>query len=745
MIEDHGNYDQMNFLADYLFRAGATIVPLRPIGHQTNEIVLDNDDAGVTFVGSWSNSNAPIHYGSAGEVPYRFMATSATETAYARYAPNISEAGFYPVYAWTRAGSDRATDQLYRVSHSGGITEVTVNHRRVGNGLVYLGTYYFEEGASAYVDISNRSNSPGSVVIADMIRFGNGIGESGLAREDEASLYWIERHAAAPFAQGISASEYGTSVVSAAPKFAEYMNRDSDGVLSDRVFVSYHSNAGGGRGVLGLYNGNNNPSTATPNQLLLASRLAAEVDNDLVAQNAQWDPDWHDRSNVTLDRGDIEFGEINNNYINGEFDATIVEVAFHDSVPDSQLMREANVRDAVARATYQGLIKYFRAVDGNTTLATELPPPAIDVRAESNAAGEVTISWTPPTPNEQSGGSAAHYKIYASTNGYGFDAGTVVTGGDTNTATLSGYDPATPHYFRVVAANAGGESQGSEVVTALPGGGEKQVLIVNGFDRLDRGQNARQTLPAPENTIDRVRPRESNSRDYAVQVHSAIHAAAPGVHVNSTSNEAVISGTVNLADYHTVIWILGEESTTGDTFNATEQTKVEQFVAGGGNLFVSGSEIGWDLDAQSGGVSFFENTLKGNYVSDDADTYNVAATPGGIFAGLPNITFDNGTLFYNAEFPDVINPQSGANAALIYSGGAGGNAAIQVEGTSGRGNLVMLGFPFETITNDQRRAEVMGRVLDFFGLPIPEPSAAATWTSATLGLLAAGRRSSRDR
>jgi hypothetical protein len=63
MIEDLGNVDQMTFLADYLFRAGATVVPLRPIGHQTNEFVLDNDDPGVTFNGpanAWSNSVNPV-------------------------------------------------------------------------------------------------------------------------------------------------------------------------------------------------------------------------------------------------------------------------------------------------------------------------------------------------------------------------------------------------------------------------------------------------------------------------------------------------------------------------------------------------------------------------------------------------------------------------------------------------------------------------------------------------------------
>ncbi len=190
IVEDLGNIDQMAFLVDYLFRAGATVVPLRPVGHQTNEVVLDNDDPGVTFEGTWKTGDGDIYFGTAGHVPYRQTATSKTETAHARYTPKIPEAGFYPVYAWTSSGGDRATDQLYRVKHAGGITEVTVNHRRVGNGLVYLGTYYFEKGTNGYVDISNRSNSVGSIVVADMIRFGNGMGDisrgkagvSGLAR-----------------------------------------------------------------------------------------------------------------------------------------------------------------------------------------------------------------------------------------------------------------------------------------------------------------------------------------------------------------------------------------------------------------------------------------------------------------------------------------------------------------------------------------------------------------------------------
>jgi hypothetical protein len=727
MIEDLGNVDQMSFLADHLFRAGATVAPMRPVNHQTNEVVLDNDDAGVTFVGNWSNSTSGIYFGSAGDVPYKYASTSATETAHARYRPNIPVAGFYPVYAWTTYGGNRATDQLYRVNHSGGITEVTINHRRVGNGLVYLGTYYFDAGAAGYVDISNRSNSAGSVAIADMIRFGNGMGDinrgggvSGLAREDEAALYWVEWHVAR--SQGIALSEYRTegstdrdATVGVSPRYSEYMNREADGALPDRALVSYHSNAAGGRGVLALHNTSHGGTT--PNQVAYALALAQEINDDLVAQNGLLNPDWHNRgTNVLYEHPDFNYGELNNAYIDDEFDATIVEVAFHDELQDTQLMREQYVRDAVARATYQGLVKYFRSVDGDTTPATELPPPVTGVRAVSNAAGSVTVSWVPPVANSYAGGAATGYRIYASVNGYGFDGGTLVNGGDTTSATLTGYDPTFPYFFKVVAVNDGGESHGSEVVSALPSGGAKQVLIVNGFDRDDRSINPRQTLPAPDNTVDRVRLRGSNTQDYVVQVVTAIHAAVPGLHVASTSNEAVISSHVNLSDYDSVIWILGEESTADDTFNATEQTKVEQFIAAGGNLFVTGAEIAWDLDAQGNGVSFFENTLKGNYVSDDANTYTVAATAGGIFAGIANFSFDNGTLFYNSEWPDVINPQAGAQAALAYSGGTGGNAAIQVHGTGGRGNIVMFGFPFETITTAASRLAVIDRVFDFFNL-----------------------------
>ena len=143
------------------------------------------------------------------------------------------------------------------------------------------------------------------------------------------------------------------------------------------------------------------------------------------------------------------------------------------------------------------------------------------------------------------------------------------------------------------------------------------------------------------------------------------------------------------------------------------------YLAAGGKLFVSGAEIGWDLDNLGNGVSFYNNQLKANYVSDDANTYNVQGANGSIFAGL-SFSFDDGSQYYDAEYPDRISPLGGAITALNYVGGSGGGAAVQFDG--GATKLVNFGFPFETITTEANRATVMDRVLEFFGVDI-EPTA----------------------
>ncbi|MFO0788564.1 MAG: fibronectin type III domain-containing protein [Pirellulales bacterium] len=759
MIEPLGTQDQGTYLADYLFRAGATVVPMRPIGHQLNEYVLDNDSVGVMFTGSWSNSTGTRYYdedygATADAVSYKFASVNATETATATYTPNFASGGFYPVYAWAAYGSNR-TNQLYEINHSGGTMEVRIDHRMVGNGWVYLGTYHFDAGsnpASGSVVISNQSTAGGSVVIADAIRFGNGMGDvpdgpngagnsggtiSGKPREDEAALLWIIRS----IGMGVNTSTFfsvtGTDPnVSGPARLAEEMNANTN-AFGSSVYLAIHSNAASGtaRGAIGLITNSGSP---TPNQTNLATWIGQQINEDLRAVDQDLGFTWSTRTTYTLTGAYGEFNADDFTNSNGvvEMDATLAEVAFHDNVDDALIMRNPKGRDAIGRAMYQALVQYFDVYGGLNAPLTA-PSAPTNVSAVSNGSGQVTISWVAGPTSTAYGAAATDYRIYASTDGYGFDGGrlaSTIAGGTATSKTITGLDPNVAYFFKVVAVNSGGESPASEVLTALPQGGAKQVLIVNGFDRNDASQDFRYTtqltIPGSNVVVDRVFPRYNNSFDYVVQVQRAIQAEAPGVHVASTSNEAVINGTINLNEFDTVVWISGTESTTDHTFDATEQTKVTSFIAAGGNLFVTGSELGWDLDQQNSGRTFYESTLKADYVNDDAGTYTVAAVGGGIFAGLSNFGFSSGATFsnldgqyYDVAYPDVIAPQAGATSALTYSGGTGGTAAIQYAGTGGQGSIVMFGFPFDTITSAATRQTVMGRVLDFFGVAAPTPNA----------------------
>lgn len=753
MNEDYGNLDQLNFFAQYCFNAGATVVSFRPLGHQTNEVVLDNDDPGVTFTGSWSDSVQTVFWGSPGDVPYRFASLNATETAIATYTPNIPVAGFYPVYTWVLNGSDRG-DQLYRIRHTGGESQVRIPHHMVGNGWIYLGEYYFNAGANAAlgsVVVSNLRGSPtGTVVIADAIRFGNGMGSvnrgsgvSGYPREDENMRYWVQ----ANLGQGQSSSLYDGSgddesdSWSAPPKMSAHMNREAAGTIMDRIHINFHSNAGGGRGVMGLITG-----TPTPFQSELAFMCGKQVNDDLVALGSPpLEYAWNNRGNSVTYTG--AYGEITGSYFNYEMPATIIEVAFHDNANDAALMRDSKVRAAVARSSLHAVIKFMNQYDTNNPPPLAfLPESPSNVRAVADGNGQINLAWAVPVVQ---GGSQAptNYVIYRSANGYGF--GNPISVGNRTAYTISNLTTDVDYYFRVTAANAGGESMPSETVgcRAAASPDAPRVLVVNAFDRMDRSANLRQnvvaqnwTRPGNVGSIERVYPRWNNAFDYVVAHGKAISAA--GWAFDSCQNETVANGQIALANYAVVIWAAGNQGTTDETFKSIEQSRLTVYLNSGGALFASGSEMAYDLGRPSGPTpadrNFLQNQLRAGFGADNSGSYTVTAVATGIFAGRSSGVFDNGNNgIYWVKAPDVLLPVTGATTALNYANGSGA-AAVQYDGANGGGRVVVFGFPFETITSSVRRNEYMQNILNFLGVPPVTNAPPAIVVAPTGGKVVAG-------
>jgi spore germination protein YaaH len=263
------------------------------------------------------------------------------------------------------------------------------------------------------------------------------------------------------------------------------------------------------------------------------------------------------------------------------------------------------------------------------------------------------------------------------------------------------------YFIKLKAINAYGSSKHTEVLGVIPSANSPKVLIVNGFDRVT-GTN---------NTFDFIKEHGSalHNNDYIF---------------DSASNEAIINKYIKLTDYQIVDWILGEEGTATSSFNDIEQSLIQEFLMDGGKLFVSGSEVGYDLSdkGDTNDKLFYEKFLRANYISDAAggrqSNYNAYGVQGTLFDGV-NLSFDDGTQgSYDVDWPDGIKPISNEEINLKFEGvdyDSSGGAGISYRGGFGgsplSGGLVYLTIGFESIYPENKRNIIMKRVMHYLDGP----------------------------
>ncbi len=265
-------------------------------------------------------------------------------------------------------------------------------------------------------------------------------------------------------------------------------------------------------------------------------------------------------------------------------------------------------------------------------------------------------------------------------------------------------------HFRVTsrsALNGQTESVTSDLYAASPDLSAVRCLVVDGFDRA-YGSGSWQKF----------------YHQFAADL--GLNLAGLNLSFDTAANEAIISGQVHLADYPAVFWISGDESTGDESLSSTEQSLLSAYLRQGGKLFISGSEIAWDLDykGSTADKAFIHDFLKAAFAEDDAGTHTAEGKSGTRYSGL-TLPFDDGTHgIYNEDYPDVLTPQNGAGIALQYDNGK--TAAVVYSGLfpggSIPGKIFYMGFPLETIYETNLQRSLLEEVTGYFEL---FPSAAA--------------------
>jgi len=323
-------------------------------------------------------------------------------------------------------------------------------------------------------------------------------------------------------------------------------------------------------------------------------------------------------------------------------------------------------------------------------------PRSFGIKTESNKSLRVIVK--PDT-------SVESYKVKISKDGTTFTKTYYL---QPDNLILTGLQTDTLFFVKVIATNSAGDSYPSEVLAGVPSDNtNSSLLIVNGFDRASTG-----------NTYDFIRQHATAFRKGGLASFC------------SATNDAIINGLFNLTDYSSVDYILGEESTADETFSLSEQSKVRTFLLNGGNLFVSGSEIAWDLDYKGNSTDkkFINEYLKAKYIADAPNNqsgvfYQAQSVNSSVIPFAYNFYYDNGTHgTINIKWPDVIDPVNGGNGLFRYVGldTSLGFSGISYKGLfpggTKEGKLIMLGFPFETIYPQTTSNEIAKNIIGYFGL-----------------------------
>jgi len=131
------------------------------------EIIIDED--GATYSGSWSYSSGAGSAAYNGD--YKYATTASSETAWAKWTPNLTRTGNWAVYIYYREGSNRSVKAPYTIYYNGGSQAFSVNQTTGGGQWNYLATKPFNSGTAGYTKLGNGTGESGKVVIADAVRY----------------------------------------------------------------------------------------------------------------------------------------------------------------------------------------------------------------------------------------------------------------------------------------------------------------------------------------------------------------------------------------------------------------------------------------------------------------------------------------------------------------------------------------------------------------------------------------------
>lgn len=169
------------------------------------------------------------------------------------------------------------------------------------------------------------------------------------------------------------------------------------------------------------------------------------------------------------------------------------------------------------------------------------------------------------------------------------------------------------------------------------------------------------------------------------------------------------------AAYPLLVWNVGHAFPSLDP---SDRELLRRHLDGGGSLFVTGQDIGWDLTSSSDNrdPQFYADYLHADFISDDTNTMDLDGVPGDPITDGLALRIHGGDGAINQYYPSEIAAHDDDATEILYYVGHGAGAIRSVDSDS-RARVVYLAFGFEGINNPEDRAALMSAAVTWL-LPV---------------------------
>lgn len=521
-------------------------------------------------------------------------------------------------------------------------------------------------------------------------------------------------------------------------------NREGLNIPVDMAFA-LHSDAGKRAddsfvGTLGIYFTQNGDSyrDGTPriNSRMLTDMIMRQITMDI---RREYEPSWTRRS--MWDKSYVEARV-------PEVPTTLIELMSHQNFADMMYGLDPGFRFTVGRAIYKGIARFLGERKDREVVIQPLPVKNFAITREKK--NHYRLSWQ-PTPDElEETAMPDKYIILARNEG---ELGFHKIGETSNTHYDLKVADNEIHSFRVIAANAGGQSFPSETLALREAPTDKDpVLVVNGFTRVSGPEKYKEgssagfksdqdfgvpyirdiSFTGPQMEFNRNAGESfgRSSSNAVTQIIAGNTFDYPAVHGKSIANAgygfvsasvgAIESGAVRPEDYKALDLILGKQKAgvVGNgksginhrTFTPELERQLQIFSDKGGKLMITGENVVSDLFSPRYGSDdrHFSEVVMG-VVPDSVSVSrsgSLRSTDGRSVKYSSTLNED----CYIVQQPDAMTTAPGVDAEVIYTF-SDTNSPAGYFIPRGKGHNIILSVPFETITDQSERDRLMARFL----------------------------------